>query len=463
MRGDYSLIMPPLTVTGTGLSDGLTLCCRKEPAREAWERCMRLLYSAFFYCLIPLLLLRMLLRSRKAPAYRDRLAERFAVFDDEELYDGKPVIWVHAVSVGETLAAAPLIESLLQRFADHRLVVTTTTPTGSERVHSLFGKRVFHVYAPWDLPGATRRFLNSVQPRLLLLMETELWPNMIAQTAATGCAIVLANARMSQRSASGYARVAALTRPMLAKLAAVASQSQDDADRLVALGLPESRVEVTGSIKFDLEIDNRLRELAGELRQACGNRPVIVVASTHPGEDEQALEAFAKVRVDHPETLLVLVPRHPERFDSVYKLCREAGFSVVRRSSGADPDAETDIFLGDTMGELLLILGMADVAVVGGSLVEHGGHNVLEPAAWGAPVVTGPHMFNFAEISAKLVAAGAMIQLESPSQLADCLNGLLGDPARCRRMGEAALAELDANRGAQDRVLEIVARELPQP
>lgn len=423
---------------------------------------MRLLYSAFFYCLIPLLLLRMLLRSRKAPAYRRRLAERFAVFDDGELADGKPVIWVHAVSVGETLAAAPLIESLLQRFTDHRLVVTTTTPTGSERVRSLFGDRVFHVYAPWDLPGATGRFLKRVRPRLLLLMETELWPNMIAQTAGAGCAIVLANARMSERSAAGYARVAALTRPMLATLTAVASQSRDDADRLVALGLPENRVAVTGSIKFDLEIDERLRERALALRQTCGDRQVIVVASTHPGEDELALAAFTAIRAHHPGVLLVVVPRHPERFASVYGLCREAGFSVVRRSSGAEPDSDTDIFLGDTMGELLLLLGIADVAVVGGSLVEHGGHNVLEPAAWGTPVVTGPHMFNFAEISAKLVAAGAMVQLESPSQLAPCLQSLLADPARCRQMGEAALAVLRANRGARDKVLEMVGRELPR-
>jgi len=422
---------------------------------------MRFLYSALFYCLVPLLLLRMVLRSRRAPAYRRRLAERFALFDAQALSDRKPVIWVHAVSVGETIAAAPVIEALLQRYPEHRVVVTTTTPTGSERVGALFGDRVFHVYAPWDLPGATRRFLRQVKPQLLLLMETELWPNMIHYTALCGCQVVLANARMSARSARGYARVGVLTRGMLANLSAVACQSQDDADRLLGLGLPADRLQVTGSIKFDLALDDSLRARAAQLRAACGERPVIVVASTHPGEDEQVLTALTAVRGQHGDALLVLVPRHPERFDTVYTLCEVAGFNVTRRSSGADPGPDTEIYLGDTMGELLLLLGVADIAVVGGSLVEHGGHNALEPAAWGVPVVTGPHMFNFAEISAKLVAAGAMVQLPTPTGLAACLADLLAQPDKRERMGRAGLQVLEANRGARQQLLAIVAKLLP--
>lgn len=417
---------------------------------------MRFFYSALFYCLVPLLLLRMVLRSRRAPAYRRRLAERFALFDAHALADEKPVIWVHAVSVGETIAAAPVIEELLRRYPGHRLVVTTTTPTGSDRVTTLFGERVFHVYAPWDLPGATRRFLRQVKPQLLLLMETELWPNMIHYTSQCGCKIVLANARMSARSAAGYTRVAALTGPMLEQLTAAACQSQADADRLIALGLPAQRLQVTGSIKFDLALDDSLRAVAEQLRNACGERPVIVAASTHPGEDEQLLTALSHVRTVHPDALLVLVPRHPERFDAVASLCAQRGLKVTRRSSGAQPDEGTDVYLGDTMGELVQLLGMADIAFVGGSLIEHGGHNVLEPAAWGLPVVTGPHMFNFAEISERLVEAKAMRQLAMPAHLPECLAELLSHPDERQRMGRAALHVLEANRGARERLLSIV-------
>ena len=422
---------------------------------------MRFLYSVLFYCLVPLLLLRMVLRSRRAPAYRRRLAQRFALFDAQALADDKPVIWVHAVSVGETIAAAPVIEELLLRYPGHRLVVTTTTPTGSERVTTLFGKRVFHVYAPWDLPGATRRFLRQVKPQLLLLMETELWPNMIHYTSQLDCKIVLANARMSARSAAGYARVGALTEPMLKQLAAAACQSQADADRLTKLGLPAECVHVTGSIKFDLALDDSLRAGASQLRDACGERPVVVAASTHPGEDEQLLAALSRVKAAHSGTLLVLVPRHPERFDAVASLCEQQGFNVTRRSSGSQPNEGTDVYLGDTMGELVLLLGMADIAVVGGSLIEHGGHNVLEPAAWGVPVITGPHMFNFAEISARLVAAGAIRQLQAPAELAACLVELLSQADVRQRMGQAALQVLEANRGARERLLSIVESVLP--
>jgi 3-deoxy-D-manno-octulosonic-acid transferase len=421
---------------------------------------MRYLYSALFYLLLPLVVLRMLWRSRQAPAYRRRLAERFGVFDREP--DQRPVIWVHAVSVGETLAAAPLIEDLLRIYPDHAMVVTTTTPTGSERVQALFGDRVFHVYAPWDLPGAVRRFLTKIRPRLLLIMETELWPNMIHYSHGADSRILLANARLSARSARGYARLSALTRPMLRQLDTVACQNSVDGQRFLELGLPTAALHITGSIKFDLELDQALLERAEQLRASLGapGRPVLVVASTHPGEDERALEAFARVREVAGDCLLVLVPRHPERFDDVYALCQRAGWQVVRRSTGADPGPSTDILLGDTMGELLLLLGAASIAVIGGSLVERGGHNVLEPAAWGVPVVTGPHMFNFAQISELLTAAGAMLMLDDPDSLADSLLELLQDPARCRQMAEAGRRVVADNRGAKQRLLELVASNL---
>ncbi len=420
---------------------------------------MRLLYSALFYLLLPLVVLRMLWRSRRAPAYRQRLAERFGVFSAPPV---EPTIWVHAVSVGETLAAAPVIEDLLQLYPGHRMVVTTTTPTGSERVQALFGERVFHVYAPWDLPGAVQRFLRALRPQLLLIMETELWPNMLHYSARSGCRILLANARLSERSARGYARFPSLTRGMLQRLDTVACQAQADGQRFLDLGLPEPALHITGSIKFDLELDAAIQARARQLRQEFGadSRPVLVVASTHPGEDELVLEAFARVRRDFETTLLVLVPRHPERFDGVYTLCKESGWQVQRRSTGRAPVADDDILLGDTMGELVVLLSTASVAVIGGSLVEHGGHNVLEAAAWGVPVVTGPHMFNFAEISELLTQAGGMIWLQDPSELGDCLAELLQDATRRQQMGAAGRQVVADNRGARQRLLELVAQNL---
>jgi 3-deoxy-D-manno-octulosonic-acid transferase len=425
---------------------------------------MRYLYSALFYLLLPVVLLRMLLRSRQAPAYRRRLAERCGVFRIPEALLGEPVIWVHAVSVGETLAAAPVIESLLRDHPGHRLVVTTTTPTGSERVRALFGDSVFHVYAPWDLPDAMRRFLRQLRPQLLLIMETELWPNMLHYCHEAGCRVVLANARLSARSARGYARFAGLTRDMLRRLDVVACQAQADGERFLQLGLPPSALQITGSIKFDLELGAELRSAAAALRAelAVDQRPVLVVASTHPGEDEQVLTAFARVREQHDNCLLVLVPRHPERFATVYQQCLDAGWSVCRRSSGRAPTAADAILLGDTMGELVLLLSAATVAVIGGSLVEHGGHNVLEASAWGVPVVTGPHMFNFAEISDLLLAAGGMIRLQDPAQLAECLLQLLADPGRRQQMSLAGQQVVADNRGAKQRLLDIVAAQLSQ-
>ncbi|MEH6589267.1 MAG: lipid IV(A) 3-deoxy-D-manno-octulosonic acid transferase [Halioglobus sp.] len=419
---------------------------------------MRYLYSAALYILLPFILLRMIIRSRQAPAYRQRLAERFGIFAEDSARQGRPVIWVHAVSVGETLAAAPLIEDLIKRYPGYRVVVTTTTPTGSERVQALFGDRVFHVYAPWDLPGAVNRFVTRLQPRLLLIMETELWPNMLHHANRQGCSIVLANARMSARSAKGYARFSGLVKEMLEKLDVVACQSSDDGERLLSLGLPESALHVTGSIKFDLDLDAQSRDLANTLARDWNTsaRKILVAASTHPGEDEQILTAFTRLRKSCDNCLLLIVPRHPERFGEVYQQCERAGYQVVRRSAGHAPGPGDDIVIGDTMGELLLLLSLADVAIIGGSLVPHGGHNVLEASAWGVPVVTGPHMFNFAEISDLMVAANAMVQLNNPADLAATLTELFGDEALRQQMGLAGQKVVAANRGAKKRLLALV-------
>ena len=422
---------------------------------------MRFLYSALYYCLLPLLVLRMLWRSRWAAAYRQRLPERFGLFSTRpELH--LPAIWVHAVSVGETLAAAPLIESLLQQYPGHRLVVTTTTPTGSERVQALFGDRVFHVYLPWDLPGCMSRFLARTRPALLLIMETELWPNMLHYSRAAGCRIMLVNARMSERSARGYRRVRGLTQAMMRQLDAAACQASVDGERLLALGLPESALVCTGSIKFDLELGAGLLSEAASLRRALSSpeRPVVVAASTHAGEEILILDAFRRVREALGYCLLVLVPRHPERFDEAAELCRREGWQLLRRSAGSNPGPGDDILLGDTMGELLLLLGCATVAIIGGSLVPRGGHNPLEAAVWGLPVVVGPHMANFTDISQRLIDAGAMVQLDGAAGLAPCLLDLLGNTARARSMGAAGAQVLADNRGASARVMALVAQQL---
>lgn len=423
---------------------------------------MRYLYSAALYALIPFIVVRMLLRSRKAPAYRRRLAERFGIFTDASGQLGGPAIWVHAVSLGETIAAAPVVEDLLKRYPQHALVLTTTTPTGSERAQALFGDRVFHVYAPWDLPGAVKRFVKKVQPQLLVIMETELWPNMLHYSAVSGAKIVLANARMSERSAAGYKRFSALSGSMLTDLNKVACQSPDDGRRMMDMGLSQEKLEVTGSIKFDLELNAEIREQSLGLKRDWGleHRPLLVAASTHPGEDEIILEAFSQLRTSVDDCLLLLVPRHPERFDAVFELCRAGGWQVKRRSEGAAPRSSDDIVLGDTMGELLVLLGLGTVAIIGGSLVEHGGHNALEASAWGVPVVTGSAMFNFAEISELLCDAGAMIMLTRAESLGNTLQELFTDQQRLQEMGASGLSVVANNRGAKKRLMALIDEQM---
>ncbi len=423
---------------------------------------MRQLYSLLLYLLLPLVVLRMLWRSRRAPAYRRRLAERFGRFPPRPVQQ-PPAVWIHAVSVGEVLAAAPLVERMLQLRPGLPVVVTTTTPTGSALVRERFADRVFHVYAPWDLPGAVRRFLRRTRPALLVIMETELWPNLLHCSGLAGCRILLANARLSRRSARGYARLGGFTRAMLARLDRVACRSGADARRLLELGLSPGVPVVTGDIKFDREIDAGLEARAQQWRDALGTgrRPVLVVASTHPGEEALVLAAFARVRQRCADCLLVLAPRHPERGAAVGRQCRTAGWAVSCRSGGELPGEGDAILVLDTVGELAALLGAATLAVVGGSFVPHGGHNVLEAAAWGVPVVTGPHLENFAEVAAELVSAGAMIRLQEPASLGPCLVGLLADAGRRRQMGEAGRRVVAANRGARERLLELVLALAP--
>ncbi|WP_236195599.1 lipid IV(A) 3-deoxy-D-manno-octulosonic acid transferase [Pseudomonas glycinae] len=424
----------------------------------------RTLYTALFYLGLPLVAIRLWLRSRKAPAYAKRIGERFSC--------GMPAlqpggIWVHAVSVGESIAAAPMIRALLQRYPQLPITVTCMTPTGSERILAMFANepRIQHCYLPYDLPCAAARFLDRVQPKLAVIMETELWPNHIHQCAKRGIPVALANGRLSERSAKGYGRFSKLTAPMLAKMSLFAVQTEAEAQRFRDLGARPETVEVTGSIKFDLTIDPQLLQRAHELRgqwQAL-ERPVWIAASTHEGEDEVVLNAHRRLLANHPDALLILVPRHPERFNSVFELCQREGFATVRRSTGASVDAQTSVLLGDTMGELLFLYALADSAFVGGSLVANGGHNLLEPAALAKPVISGPHLFNFLDIAAQLRSAGALAEVDDAEGLATEVQRLFELPRDAQRMADAGLSVMRRNQGALQRLLDGLGRLIDRP
>ncbi|PSS57578.1 lipid IV(A) 3-deoxy-D-manno-octulosonic acid transferase [Pseudomonas sp. BBP2017] len=420
----------------------------------------RTLYTLLFHLGLPLVALRLFLRSRKAPAYAKRIGERFAMNLPAMRQGG---IWVHAVSVGESIAAAPMIRALLQAYPQLPITITCMTPTGSERVRAMFADepRVQHCYLPYDLPWAAGRFLDHVQPKLAVIMETELWPNHIHQCAKRGIAVALANARLSERSARGYARFAGLTRPMLAEMSLIAVQTEAEAERFRQLGARAECVQVTGSIKFDLRIDEQLLPRARALREQwqAGQRPVWIAASTHEGEDEVILAAHRQLLEHHADALLILVPRHPERFNAVFELCA-AQFPTIRRSSAEPVAADTAVLLGDTMGELLFLYALADIVFVGGSLVPNGGHNLLEPAALSLPVISGPHLFNFLEIAALLRDAGALQEVDDTQGLAAEIRRLIELPQDARRMGEAGRAVMKANQGALQRLLEGLGRLL---
>jgi 3-deoxy-D-manno-octulosonic-acid transferase len=357
-----------------------------------------------------------------------------------------------------------MIRALLARYPQLPITVTCMTPTGSERIQAMFANepRIQHCYLPYDLPCAAARFLDRAKPRLAVIMETELWPNHIHQCAKRGIPVALANARLSERSARGYARFARLTRPMLEDMSLLAVQTAAEAERFLSLGARPEAVQVTGSIKFDLTIDPQLLVRASELRQQwrAVERPVWIAASTHEGEDEVVLNAHRQLLASHPDALLIVVPRHPERFNSVFELCRVHGFETIRRSTGEPVTSSTSVLLGDTMGELLFLYALADSAFVGGSLVSNGGHNLLEPAALAKPVLSGPHLFNFLEIAAMLREAGALQEVDDAEGLAVAVQRLFELPRDAQKMADAGLKVMAANQGALQRLLDGLDRLL---
>jgi len=417
---------------------------------------LRILYTFLLYLLAPLVLLRLAWRGLRAPGYWRRWPERFGSVAPPL---GKQVIWIHAVSVGEVQAAEPVVRALLEGHPDYSLLVSTVTPTGSARVTALFGNEVAHVYAPYDLPGSVKRFFDRVKPQLAIVMETELWPNLFHRCRQGGVPLLLVNARLSARSVKGYSRVPGLVSETLSAVTEIVAQGESDAARFERLGADPERITVTGNLKFEQRVQPSLLERAEVLRRDWGvARPVWIAASTHEGEDELLLDVFADLRQQFPDCLLVITPRHPERFETVATLCLQRGYQIVLRSEHTACTPETAVYLADTMGELPLMYAASDVAFVGGSLVRHGGHNLLEPAALGVPVVCGPHVFNFQEITDLLVEAGAAVRVADTGALLQTLAGWLGDANERHRVGQQGRQVVERNRGALQDVMAIIER-----
>ncbi|HKX54702.1 MAG TPA: lipid IV(A) 3-deoxy-D-manno-octulosonic acid transferase [Xanthomonadales bacterium] len=422
---------------------------------------VRMLYSLALYLLAPLLFLYLLLLGRRDRGYRQGWGQRLGYWKRIAEPGG---IVVHAVSVGEVNAAEALIRRLLQQYPEMSITITCFTATGSRRIQSLFGDRVVHGYWPLDFPGAVRRFLQHTRPRLVLILETEIWPNFYACAQRRGIPLMLVNARISDRSFTRYQRLKGLTAPALGSASSIAAQSAEDQRRLLALGAPADRTWLSGNLKFSLQLPDGLAEKGQALRHTWGEaRPVFLAASTREGEEEVVLAAFAQVREQFPQALLVVVPRHPERFEEVARLITARGLRLARHSQPAVEPGSIDCYLVDAMGELLSFYAACDLAFVGGSLANTGGHNVLEAAALGKPVLIGPNTFNFAEISNALVAAGAAQRVSDAASLQAAVRALLADPAKRRLMGTAGLALMQQEQGALDRTLQQISVLLGNP
>jgi len=418
----------------------------------------RFVYTLTMYLLTPVILYRLAVRGLRYREYFVRWRERFGFFDDPHICDS---IWVHAVSMGEVNAALPLIDALMRRYQDTPFVITTVTPTGSERVRRVYGDRVFNTYLPYDLPASIGRFLDRVRPRVAVVMETEIWPNLFFECQARGIPVIVANGRLSEKSLRGYGPIRPLARSALASTRYIAAQSSTDAARLHDLGADPDRLGVVGNLKYDMAVPPQLQEEARELRAHWGaGRPVWIAASTHDGEEMPVLKAHAEVLRRFPDALLLLAPRHPERFKPVVLACRSFGFATRTRSEDGTAENDTQCFVVDTLGELLRFYAAADVAFVGGSLVPIGGHNVLEPAALYVPVIVGPKMFNFADITASLMEAGAIVQIAEADELGVAVTRLLIDPALRETIGRAGRAAFEREQGGVLRTLGIIGRVL---
>jgi 3-deoxy-D-manno-octulosonic-acid transferase len=420
----------------------------------------RRLYSLLMYCAAPLAFAMLAWRGLRDRSHWEGLRERFGWIP----MGAGPSIWLHAVSLGEMTAAAPLVRALRSRYPANPLVLTTATPTGRTRARSLFGDTVDVRYLPYDTPGAVVRFFDRARPRLAIIMETELWPNLFNECERRGVPLVLASSRLSAQSVSRYRRFGRLFRGIFSANSLIAAQTAQDAERFIAIGAPRASTHVVGNIKFDVELSPGILDRGREIRASFGGaRPLWIAGSTHAGEEEEVLASHQELLTDRADALLLLVPRHPERFAAVAELLRRRQFRFTLRSGGIMPDQATQVVLVDTVGELAALYAAADVAFVGGSLVPIGGHNLLEPAALGVPVLTGPSHCAGKEIAALLLERGAALQVADARELAVALSLLLGESEERRRMGAIGRQIVESNRGSVVRLLELIAALLPDP
>ena len=415
---------------------------------------MRFAYALLTYLLMPVYAVYWMVRGLGNRGYRDRFGQRFG-FGYPLMTGGS--IWIHAVSVGEVQAAVPLINSLAKQFPDRRLLVTTVTPTGAARVETLFGNSVQHCYIPFETPYAVTRFFNAAQPDIALILETEIWPNLYYECGRREIPLVLVSARISPNSVGAYRSFLPLFRETLSYGIVIAAQSEADAERFRLLGAAPERTKVTGNIKFDIELPKDLLERGDAFRRDnFEDRPVWVAASTHDREEEQVLFAHELVRKQFPDALLVLAPRHPERFATVRSLLHRQGLNFVARTDGVPCTSDTEVYLGDTMGDVPMFYAAANVAFVGGSLVPVGGHNLLEPAALGRPVVTGPHLFHTQDIAGKFEKLGASIAVNNAAQLGAAVIDLFANEAMATDIGNRGREIVQQNKGALDRLLKLL-------
>jgi 3-deoxy-D-manno-octulosonic-acid transferase len=409
----------------------------------------RIAYNVLAYALLPVALARLVWRGRREPGYRDHVSERLG--HHRGAPPRRPVIWVHAVSVGETRAAEPLVRALAAAYPDHHVLLTHMTPTGRRTGAALFGEDVVQSYVPYDYPGAVARFLEHYRPRMGVILETEIWPNLVLGCKARGIPLCLVNARLSGKSAQAYQRFAALSRETFGALTVIAAQTNEDAQRLRALGA--SDVRVTGNLKFDVTLDSEQMELGRARRETYGVRRVLLAASTRDGEEALLLDALSQLPAD---VLFIIVPRHPQRFDQVAAVI-DARAVAYRRLSGAEPlGRETRVLLGDSMGEMAAHYAACDVAFIGGSLLPFGGHNLIEACAAGRPVLIGPHTYNFAEAADKAIEAGAALRASGAEDVMRKASALLADPGALERMAERGVEFTRAHSGATERVMKVL-------
>lgn len=420
---------------------------------------VRYIYIILLYMALPYIFLRQWWRGRHQPAASGRLGERFGLYP----FKIQGAVWVHAVSVGEVIAALPLIKALQATYPTHPMVVTTMTATGAARVKAAFGDTVVHAYLAYDTPGGVRRFLAATQPVVGVIMETEIWPNLLLACEEKNVPVCLVNARLSEKSATGYARFKSLAKASLNRFQCIACAAESDAKRFLALGAEPARVSVSGNIKYDLVVSPHLITDAAKWREADGKRSFVwVAASTHEGEETQILAAHQRLREVLPDALLILVPRHPERFDRLFTLC-SADFKTERRSLTPACGPETAVYLGDTMGELLFFYAIADVAFVAGSLIPRGGHNILEPAALAKPILSGPHVFNFETIVADFLQAKAITLVNDADHLSQSLIMLAKHMPQRREQGERAFQLMESKRGVLQRQLALIKQAVKAP